>query len=65
MAASGLGGLARRNGNGAVTRREAQVIIDARAAARREIGGVERVTIEMAARLPRLRPDRYAVMRPP
>jgi glycosyltransferase involved in cell wall biosynthesis len=41
------------------------VIIDARAAARREIGGVERVTIEMAARLPRLRPDRYAVMRPP
>jgi GT2 family glycosyltransferase/glycosyltransferase involved in cell wall biosynthesis len=41
------------------------VIIDARAAARREIGGVERVTMEMAARLPRLRPDRYAVMRPP
>jgi glycosyltransferase involved in cell wall biosynthesis len=41
------------------------VIIDARAAARREIGGVERVAIEMAARLPRLRPDRYAVMRPP
>jgi GT2 family glycosyltransferase/glycosyltransferase involved in cell wall biosynthesis len=48
-----------------VTRREAPVIIDARAAARREIGGVERVTMEMAARLPRLRPDRYAVMRPP
>jgi len=41
------------------------VIIDARAAARREIGGVERVAIEMAARLPRLRPDRYAVVRPP
>ena len=41
------------------------MIIDARAAARREIGGVERVTMEMAARLPRLRPDRYAVMRPP
>jgi glycosyltransferase involved in cell wall biosynthesis len=41
------------------------VIIDARAAARREIGGVERVTMEMAARLPQLRPDRYAVMRPP
>ena len=41
------------------------MIIDARAAARREIGGVERVTMEMAARLPQLRPDRYAVMRPP
>ncbi len=41
------------------------MIIDARAAARREIGGVERVTMEMAARLPRLQPDRYAVMRPP
>ncbi len=41
------------------------MIIDARAAARHEIGGVERVTIEMAARLPRLRPDRYAVMMPP
>ena len=51
--------------NGSVDRREAPVIIDARAAARREIGGVERVTMEMAARLPRLRPDRYAVMRPP
>jgi GT2 family glycosyltransferase/glycosyltransferase involved in cell wall biosynthesis len=48
-----------------VSRRDAPVIIDARAAARREIGGVERVTMEMAARLPRLRPDRYAVMRPP
>jgi GT2 family glycosyltransferase/glycosyltransferase involved in cell wall biosynthesis len=44
--------------------REAPVVINARAAARREIGGVERVTLEMAARLPRLRPDRYAVMRP-
>ena len=41
------------------------VVIDARAAARRELGGVERVAREMAARLPRLRPDRYAVMRPP
>jgi GT2 family glycosyltransferase/glycosyltransferase involved in cell wall biosynthesis len=48
-----------------VSRREAPVVIDARAAARREIGGVERVTMEMAARLPRLRPDRYAVMMPP
>jgi glycosyltransferase involved in cell wall biosynthesis len=48
-----------------VTRRAAPVVIDARAAARRELGGVERVTREMAARLPRLRPGRYAVMRPP
>jgi GT2 family glycosyltransferase/glycosyltransferase involved in cell wall biosynthesis len=64
VAATALG-LSRRNGSGAVTWREAPVIIDARAAARREIGGVERVTMEMAARLPRLRPDRYAVMRPP
>jgi GT2 family glycosyltransferase/glycosyltransferase involved in cell wall biosynthesis len=51
--------------NGARGRRDAPVVIDARAAARREIGGVERVTIEMAQRLPRLRPDRYAVMQPP
>jgi glycosyltransferase involved in cell wall biosynthesis len=48
-----------------VTRRQAEVIIDARAAGRLEVGGVERVTIEMAGRLPRLRPNRYAVMRPP
>ena len=39
-------------------------MIDARAAVRREIGGVERVTLEMAARLPRIHPDRYGVMRP-
>jgi GT2 family glycosyltransferase/glycosyltransferase involved in cell wall biosynthesis len=51
--------------NGSVPRRRAPVIIDARAAARREIGGVERVAKEMATRLPRLRPDRYAVVRPP
>jgi glycosyltransferase involved in cell wall biosynthesis len=43
----------------------APVAINARAAARREIGGVERWTRELAARLPALRPDRYAVMRPP
>lgn len=43
----------------------APVVIDGRAAARWEIGGVERVTLEMARRLPRLRPDRYIVMRPP
>jgi GT2 family glycosyltransferase/glycosyltransferase involved in cell wall biosynthesis len=46
------------------TGREAPVVIDARAAVRREIGGVERVTLEMAARLPGLRPDRYGVLRP-
>lgn len=51
--------------SGPVTRRDAPVVIDARAAARREIGGVERVATEMASRLPRLRPDRYAVLRPP
>src|SRR5947208_677332 len=39
-------------------------VIDARAAARREIGGVERWAREMAARLPALRPDGYAVARP-
>jgi glycosyltransferase involved in cell wall biosynthesis len=42
----------------------APVVIDARAAARWEIGGVERVTLELARRLPRLRPERYTVMRP-
>jgi len=41
------------------------VVINARAAVRREIGGVERLTRELAARLPTLRPDRYRVMRPP
>jgi glycosyltransferase involved in cell wall biosynthesis len=40
------------------------VAIDARAAIRREIGGVERVAREMAARLPALRRDRYVVLRP-
>jgi glycosyltransferase involved in cell wall biosynthesis len=43
----------------------ADVVIDARAAVRREIGGVERVAREMAAWLPRLAPGRYAVRRPP
>ena len=41
------------------------VAINARAAQRREIGGVERVAREMARRLPALRPDRYRVLRPP
>lgn len=48
-----------------MTRGRAPVVIDARAAARRELGGVERVAREMAMRLPRLRPGRYAVMHPP
>jgi glycosyltransferase involved in cell wall biosynthesis len=41
------------------------VIIDARAAARPELGGVERWARELSARLPALAPDRYAVARPP
>jgi glycosyltransferase involved in cell wall biosynthesis len=41
------------------------VAIDARAAMRAEIGGVERVAREMARRLPELHPDRYRVIRPP
>ncbi len=45
--------------------RDARVAINARAAIRAEIGGVERLAREMAARLPRLRPDRYRVVRPP
>ncbi len=39
--------------------------IDARAASRPELGGVERWARELAARLPELRPDGYAVLRPP
>jgi glycosyltransferase involved in cell wall biosynthesis len=39
--------------------------IDARAASRPELGGVERWARELAARLPALRPDDYAVLRPP
>ncbi len=42
----------------------APVVINARAALRREVGGVERVTGELVARLPRLRPDRYRVIAP-
>ena len=41
------------------------VAINARAAARREIGGVERVAREMSARLPELVPGRYRVQWPP
>ena len=43
----------------------APVAINARAAVRAEIGGVERLTRELALRLPALRPDRYSVVRPP
>jgi glycosyltransferase involved in cell wall biosynthesis len=41
------------------------VAINARAAARRETGGVERVARELAERLPAVRPERYSVLRPP
>lgn len=41
------------------------VAIDARAAIRAEIGGVERFARELALRLPALRPERYHVIRPP
>ncbi len=41
------------------------VAINARAAVREQIGGVERLAREMAMRLPALRPDRYRVIRPP
>ena len=43
----------------------APVAINARAAVRGEIGGVERVAREMARRLPALRADRYRVIQPP
>lgn len=41
-----------------------RVAIDARAAVRGQIGGVERFTLQMAAWLPRVRPDRYQVIAP-
>jgi glycosyltransferase involved in cell wall biosynthesis len=41
------------------------IIINARAAARPQITGVERWAREMARRLPELDPDRYVVLRPP
>jgi glycosyltransferase involved in cell wall biosynthesis len=40
------------------------VVIDARAAARPELGGVERWARELALRLPALRPGAYAVLAP-
>ena len=39
------------------------VVVNARAAARLQLGGVERWAREMAARLPRLRPGAYVVAR--
>jgi glycosyltransferase involved in cell wall biosynthesis len=41
------------------------VVIDARAAARARIGGVERWAVEMVTRLPALRPGGYVVAQPP
>jgi glycosyltransferase involved in cell wall biosynthesis len=41
------------------------VLLDARAAARPELGGVERWARELELRLPALRPGGYAVARPP
>jgi glycosyltransferase involved in cell wall biosynthesis len=43
----------------------APVAIDARAAVRAQIGGVERYARELARRLPALAPERYRVIRPP
>ena len=43
----------------------APVAIDARAAVRPELGGVERWARELVARLPALRPGGYTVVRPP
>ena len=42
-----------------------RVVIDGRAAARPELGGVERWARELAARLPRLAPESYVVAAPP
>ena len=42
-----------------------RVLIDARAAARPELGGVERWARELCRRLPQLDPDGYEVVRPP
>jgi len=41
------------------------IALNARAAQRTEIGGVERHARELVARLPALAPDRYRVLRPP
>lgn len=51
----------------AIKRRDARapVVINARAAVRAEVGGVERWARELATRLPALRPERYRVVAPP
>jgi glycosyltransferase involved in cell wall biosynthesis len=41
-----------------------RILVNARAAARPELGGVERYAREMVARLPALRPEIYGVVRP-
>ena len=46
-------------------RRPGPALIDARAATRPELGGVERWARELAARLPALRPGAYTVLAPP
>jgi glycosyltransferase involved in cell wall biosynthesis len=43
----------------------APIAINARAALRTEVGGVERVTQELVTRLPALTPNRYRVVAPP
>ncbi|HUE28288.1 MAG TPA: glycosyltransferase family 1 protein [Solirubrobacteraceae bacterium] len=50
---------------GDVAAPHARVAINARAAVRGQIGGVERLAREMVLRLPRLRHDRYDVFSPP
>ena len=50
---------------GARVRRPPLFALDARAAVRPELGGVERWARELTARLPALRPDGYAILRPP
>ncbi len=42
-----------------------EVVINARAAARRQLSGVERWAVELSERLPGLRPGAYVVARPP
>lgn len=42
-----------------------EVLVNARAAARRQLSGVERWAVELAERLPETRPGAYAVARPP
>lgn len=51
-------------GRSAVEGRPRPVAIDARAAIRVQIGGVERLAREMVTRLPALRPNRYRVLWP-